>query len=208
MLWWQVRCWGCSAWPSIMQSLTQRVNPSKRWPSKKTVCLLCCLTHCQMPFSNSWEVWISLRLVEKMHMFTWRPIVRKKDAWWQRKGERDREHRRRGGRGGRVKWKRYQGTMELYKSKQVHLIMGSWQKQGWKNVVERADAEVRKCNAMMWLAIDVLRFRARPEHCLFVMPKYSGGKGIALWYFQPAAVTHVVAPGHAGLVRVWLMVMM
>lgn len=28
-----------------------------------------------------------------------------------------------GGRGGGVKWKRRQGTMELYKSKRVHLIM-------------------------------------------------------------------------------------
>lgn len=32
---------------------------------------------CQMPFSNSWEVWLSLHCVEKMH-FTWRPAVRKR----------------------------------------------------------------------------------------------------------------------------------
>lgn len=68
--------------------------------------------------------------------------------------------------------------------------------------------EARKCYAVMWLAADVFWLCARPEHWLFVMPKYSGGKGTALWYFQRAAVTHVVAPGHAGLVRVWLMVMM
>lgn len=26
--------------------------------------------------------------------------------------------------------------MELYKSKRVHLIIGIWQKQGWKNVAK------------------------------------------------------------------------
>lgn len=101
--------------------------------------------------------------------------------------------------------------MELYKSKRVHLITGFWQKQGWKNVAEGGDGEARMCYTTavtMWLATDVLWFRARLEHWLFVMPEYGSGKGTALWYFQPTAVTHVVASGHAGLVRAWLMVMM
>ena len=92
---------------------------------------------CQMPFSNSWELWISLRLVEEnayAHLTTYGERAMRADREMEGAMESI------GGvvgEGGGVKWKCRRGTMELYKSKQVHLITGFWQKQGWEKVVGR-----------------------------------------------------------------------
>lgn len=161
-----------------------------------------------MPFSNSWEVWISLHPVQKMHMITWWPAACKRDSWWQKNEGRNGEQRRRGGKEGGVN-----GNVAAAQWNYINLSECIWSLAFDRNRDGRmwpkeGNAAVRKCKTATWRAADVLWFRARPKRRLFVMPKYSSGKGIALWYFEPAAVTHVVASGHAGLVRVWLMVMM
>lgn len=173
----------------------------KKKTGKKLHAYSAALLSCQMPLSNSWKVWISPHFVQKMHMFTWWPIVKVRCMVIESTG---------GEAGEKEGWN---GNVAEAQRNCINLseCICSWafDRNGDGRMWSReGDAYVRKCNNIKWLATEVLWFCPRPEHWLFVMPKYSRGKGIALRYFQPAVVKHVVASGHAGLVRVWLMVMM
>lgn len=116
--------------PSIIPPLAPRDKSIKGMTEKERVHSTSPPIHThtlyrQTPFSNTWAVRISPGPigVQMYDTFTWRPCKRGK---WKEEGREG---------GGGVKWKRCRGTTELYKSKWLHLIIGFWQKRGWKVVV-------------------------------------------------------------------------
>lgn len=120
---------------------------------REPVCSLWALFSRQMPFSNSWEVLITLSCRENAYVHLTSRSDR--DAWWQRNGGRDREHRRRGGSRVGVEWKRAEAQWNYIN---LRKCIWSWafdRSRDGRMWSREGMQEERKCNTMMWLATDV-----------------------------------------------------